>query len=106
MQVVGVGNGASGVGEYGSDKGAEDMLSTPIGALTVTRVALAITDQASPLLERARSGKGLESLIHQNGRGWNGATAPAYAAAVLKLAMAPGNPKPVVYHSSFSVVGA
>lgn len=99
MQVVGIGNWAGGVGQYGSYKGAEDMLSTPIGALTVTRVALAITDQASPLLERLRSGKGPDSLIHSNGRGWNGENAPAYAAAVLALAMALGDTQAVFYHS-------
>ena len=97
MRVVGIGNWAGSAGAFGSYKDSETMVSTPIGALTATRVALAITDQRSELLERVRAGRGPESLIHQNGRGWNGENAPAYAAAVLLLATSLGDTHPLKY---------
>lgn len=44
-----------------------------------------------PELERLHHGGGLASLIHPNGRGWNNENAPAYAGAVLKLAVGLGD---------------
>lgn len=100
MRVVGVGNWGGSAGAFGSYLAAEAMLSTPVGGLPVTRVALAITDQGSRELERIRAGQGPESLIHQNGRGWNGESARAYAAAVLALAAALGDEQARIHQSA------
>ncbi|AFD25814.1 hypothetical protein [Deinococcus gobiensis] len=57
---------------------------TPMG--WVAESALAVRCNAEPYLGRLRNGQGLVSLIHANGRGWNGAEARAYAAVVLGMA--------------------
>lgn len=75
------------VGNYGRGQATLTYrrVYTPLGWLSESAVGAAISRQGG-YLERVRQGQGLSSLIHSNGRGWNGPDAKAYALEVLALA--------------------
>ncbi|UQN05479.1 hypothetical protein [Deinococcus sp. QL22] len=88
------------LGEYEPD--LPTALATPMGECREVEVGRIITQIAASgtadgqllgkRLEALRCGMGLNSLIHANGRGWNGETAPEYARAVLTVAVRLGDP--------------
>ena len=75
------------VGNYGRGQATLTYrrVYTPLGWLSESAVGAAISRQGG-YLDRVRQGQGLSSLIHSNGRGWNGPDAKAYALEVLALA--------------------
>lgn len=57
---------------------------TPLGWVSESHLGRLLGEHDE--LVRLRTGAGLASLIHPNGRGWNNENALAYAAAVLRVA--------------------
>ncbi len=93
------GDGISTLGEGGTP--LPTTLITPMGKVgeaeverIIPQLELSGTRDGMLLGKRLadlRAGKGLGSLIHANGRGWNGSTAPEYARAVLSVAIRLGD---------------
>lgn len=86
-----IGSGGAGrmtpiVGNYGRGQAMLPVteVRTPIGWVSESRLGKLLGEHDE--LVRLRSGAGLVSLIHPNGRGWRDENAPAYAAAVLRVA--------------------
>lgn len=95
MQVVGVGS-------YGGPPVAAlsyTTVRTPLGWLSESSVAQAMSRSGEELLEPIRRGAGLATLIHASGRGWAGEQARAYGRAVLRLAAGLGD-SPAAFHLS------
>lgn len=88
--------------------------STPAGALHYTQVntpmgwisetALALACNASEVLNRLREGGGRATLMHSNGRGWDGKEALGYGVQVLGLAARLGD-QTAIHHLELLNVG-
>jgi hypothetical protein len=92
-------NAITTLGDYEPD--LPTALMTPMGEVRevevgriISQLELSGTPDGRLLGKRLadlRSGKGLGTLIHANGRGWNGTTAPEYARAVLSVGVRLGD---------------
>ena len=66
-----------------------DQVNTPMGWISETALSLACN--ASEVLSKLRDGGGRATLLHSNGRGWDGKEALGYGVQVLGLAVRLGD---------------